>query len=841
MILLPLLGVLLALADGGFVPLPASFWNDNDDGRGAARHGAAGLPGDGGLSGTMGLSGDGGLSGDAAGGSGWLGGLTPGPAPAAEAWGRQFNRSYQAVRNASDVPEEELGDTVNDDAGPCFMELERNHPSDISVNGRGTGRDYLCYSYTDRAIVSFSVGPYWRNQRHQSIPYRAYVSTGRETPEAQGWHPNVQTTDSLGRTLGRRGLAEYNGVVHSDPAAPNHERRIVLTRDMASPNGLYGGNFWPGQNYGSVFLTVYIGGTRYDNLDDPNDGAELSSVPQKVNAEGELADLQFRQPGAHDFVIKVYFIQEVDFDLTWILFPGVKQNDDGTSVDPPGRLFTGPTPRKSITGNYHPHISVSRPPALDRRYILNDYWLTGDDTDNRYGENGLGNSLNQGVVHAPMDGIKYCIQHKDYAAGGYWHPDAYTTVRLIFAPGSNLSGASGEYEETHQERHFDYASGSCRHRYLNGFNPEGPVRAEMQITVHDGQGTTLPGQDETGNVEPLTIIIEGPPAHLYLTRTPTTRISGDIRYVQMQYQLTDRMGHPLTGRRAGIGWEGSDERSRAVIDRRGGGGTAAGGRFNIPITEDAPAGIYSLTLTAGDISRKVAFRVYDLPAAAPAPALPARITASAVGGGMAEPGGRVNFRYTLQDADGNPLSLRANPLTWSADAAGVVATGGRVDGARQNDGRFGFDIADDAAPGSYTITIRTVATDAEGSPLVSVRISFRVLGGAAQYAVAGPDQVAPGGYAVYTVTATDANGSRPNLTADRGTAVIAVSDGAGVRLFHLRDGGITLDDAGVGRFRLRADRDAAAGSRITITATSRDGAITARKTVAIGAAAAAAQ
>ena len=48
LILLPLLGALLALADGGFVPLPASFWNDNDDGRGAARHGTAGLPGDGG-------------------------------------------------------------------------------------------------------------------------------------------------------------------------------------------------------------------------------------------------------------------------------------------------------------------------------------------------------------------------------------------------------------------------------------------------------------------------------------------------------------------------------------------------------------------------------------------------------------------------------------------------------------------------------------------------------------------------------------------------------------------------------------------------------------------------
>ena len=812
MILLPLLGALLALADGGFVPLPASFWNDNDDGRGAARHGAAGLPGDAGLSGTMGLSGDGGLSGDAAGGLGWLGALTPGPAPAAEAWGRNFRRSHRLVRNASDVSDEELGDVPDVDPGRCIVDIDRSHPNNVSDEGRGIAADTFCFSYTDRAIVRFNVSPYWRDGTHQSAPYRAYVSTGREVPEAQGWHPNVQTTDAAGNALGRRGLAEYKGFAHSDPTHDNYQPEIILTRDMASHNRLGGGDFW--RNGSMVFFTVYTGNTNRNDLD---------NVPDKISEDGQLANLVHRK----DFVIKVYFPHEINITDTWLLIAGVRQADADGPRRRDDRKRDGPTPRISTTGHYHPHPNNAPRPALDRHLILNDYWLTQDD-GNYLGNQG--NSIALNTASKKTDGIRYLTGPKDYSTGGYWHPGMETTARLVFAPGSNLSGASGEYEETWGNRAWDVAQGmGANWRYLSGFNPEGPVRAELRITIDDGQGTV-------GDVEPFIIIIEGPPAHLYLTRTPTTRISGDIRYVQMQYQLTDRLGSPLTGRRAGIRWEGSDERSRAVIDRHGGGGTAAGGRFNIPITEDAPAGIYSLTLTAGDISRKVAFRVYDLPAAAPAPALPARITASAVGGGMAEPGGRVNFRYTLQDADGNPLSLRANPLTWSADAAGVVATGGRVDGARQNDGRFGFDIADDAAPGSYTITIRTVATDAAGSPLVSVRISFRVLGSAAQYAVAGPDQVAPGGYAVYTVTATDANGSRPNLTADHGTAVIAVSDGAGVRLFHLRDGGITLDDAGVGRFRLRADRDAAAGSRITITATSRDGAITARKTVVIAAA-----
>ena len=61
---------------------------------------------------------------------------------------------------------------------------------------------------------------------------------------------------------------------------------------------------------------------------------------------------------------------------------------------------------------------------------------------------------------------------------------------------------------------------------------------------------------------------------------------------------------------------------------------------------------------------------------------------------------------------------------------------------------------------------------------------------------------------------------------------------AGVRLFHISDGSLTLHRDGTGQFRLRAHRDAAAG-RITITVTSADGAVTGVKTVAIGAAAAA--
>ena len=154
-------------------------------------------------------------------------------------------------------------------------------------------------------------------------------------------------------------------------------------------------------------------------------------------------------------------------------------------------------------------------------------------------------------------------------------------------------------------------------------------------------------------------------------------------------------------------------------------------------------------------------------------------------------------------------------MTWSAaDAAttAIIDTAGNVDPARQTDGAFGFDLADNAAPGAYRVTVATAAADnaASGS------VSFTIRGGPAAYAVTGPDTVPPGGYAVYQVTVTDANGATPILTAEQRAVTIAVSGGGGgnARLFNLSSGNsLALDEDGVGRFRLRANLSAVPGQR----------------------------
>ena len=717
----------------------------------------------------------------------------PGVAPpdAAEALGREFRVGGGHIKNASDVTDEQLGGA--DEAERCQIDLSISDKPNGDA-GRGIYYDYFCFSYTDRAIVTLTATA-------DSIPYRAYLASGQQVAGAQAWHPGVRVEDSRERHLGRgAGVAEYNGVLDDAAASADHTREIVVTRDAASPGHLSNGaNLFPPRNDGMAFLIVY-GGNAGDT--------DLSGHTAKVDGNG-LADLTAGQ----DVIIKIYFRHEFDPGVTWLFIPGVEQQADGSRTS---NLWYrgGITPQMGVSGNYHPNIPRIVKPSWDRQVRLNDYWLTADggDEDNT--------------------GIKYCIQPRDYANGGYYHPGAETRVSLTFAPGSNLSGASGSYSETIPNNHWAAAIGGCRpFGYLSGFNPAGPVRAEWQFTFDDGQGGIHP-------IEPITVIIEGPPARLYLTHAPTTRLSGGTRYVQMRYALTDALGTPLTGSRARISWRGADERSRAAIARSGGGGSAGGGRLNFPIAGAAAAGSYRLTLTAGGISRDVAFTVHPLPTPA-AEIVPASITAHAAAGGTFTAGGRANFRYTLQDRNGNPISLTAHPVTWSTTASGVIDQAGNVDGARQNDGRFGFDIAGNPAPGEYTVTIRTVATGADGSPLATQTITFRILGNPARYAVAGPDQVAPGGYALYKVTAADANGNRPNLAGAHGTVAISVSrDGAegaadGVRLFHIDDGSLTLNREGVGWFRLRADRDAAAG-RITIAASSADGAATGSRAVAIG-------
>ena len=145
------------------------------------------------------------------------------------------------------------------------------------------------------------------------------------------------------------------------------------------------------------------------------------------------------------------------------------------------------------------------------------------------------------------------------------------------------------------------------------------------------------------------------------------------------------------------------------------------------------------------------------------PAQPATVSVAVASTSDLTAGGRAEFTYALSDANGNPLPASAHPVTWSAANAATTAiidTDGSVDPARQSDGAFGFDLADNAAPGEYRVTVATAAADnaASGS------VSFTIRGGPAAYAITGPDTVPPGGYAVYQVTVTDANGATPILT-----------------------------------------------------------------------------
>ena len=759
--------------------------------------------------------------------------------PAAEAVGRSYyevlprDRFAPYALNASDVPDDALDEGGRSGYGGLTLHGGIINPGrceiDINPSGGGPIRDLYCVSYTERALVTIK-------NSGASVPYRAYHSGGR-AGVGNAYHHDVQIVgeDFNGNNLkmGRAGLAEYNGVL-----AENGSRTITLDRSMARTHAHGGATYYtagrdPLRNdtYGAVYLVIYPGA----------DNQPLNSLLPQV-ADGNLNDAT---TDVHP-IIKLYFVLDYNPNFSTMRFVGVDQ-DNGpipfTDSLGTGVLTSGPTGQIIVgdSGRPSPYAQPNSPAY--RVFDLTGYWITDEDLRAYYYAPPRGSRPYWNFFHIHNDGngleaentgITWCFTAYDYAGGPYWHPGAYAEARMNFAPGTKLAG-SGEYVARARTA-LDHFRLQCTFEYLNGFDPAGPMRGELAITYHDGKGGSFP-------FEPVTLLVQGPPTGITVTSRPEMSISSrGARSVRIEYAVMDGAGNTLsdgdmTGTPTHINYVGADDASIAVIDRRDGAGNARGGALTIPIKADAPAGTYRVKLSSASnarVDRTVAFTIYDLPGAVSGPA-PAAI--APVVSGSLRPGGRVNIRYTLADADGNLLNLRRNPVTWTAadDATrAVIAAAGSVDSARQSDGSFSFDLADGAAPGDYAVIVSTVATD-NGSPLATARATFRILGDPARYTLAGADRVAPGGYATYTVTAADANGNLPFLGGQRSAVTVTLAGaGAGsVRLFHLTDDVITLNREGSGRFRLRVNSGASAGS-VTLTVASADGGVTAEKVVAIG-------
>ena len=819
------------------------------------------------------------------------------PPDPAEAQGRAFHRPSDRMKNASHpVADGELY-PLHHSMGPCTVELtgqDRWDGRDLGARSGGRG-DTLCISHTDTALVTLALdsgdadpdSPARRSPEGVAKSYRAYVTGGR-AGMGDAFHPGVQATDGGykdegynddnprgvrynaadihylgGRTeayLGSPGLAEYNGRLTGSAT-----RRIEVTRDMASAGCIFAGYINHGtHNCGVAYVFIYTGA----------DNGTLSDLPQKV-VNGSLAEMS---EGPHstqkpEMMVRIYFVQEMDIGQTWVWFPGVKYDGNGTVSPHNWRSGTVKNPDSlgniSFSGNYNPLPGGAFKPALDREFNVTGRWVR----DFNWQRN------DKGVI--------FCVMPRDFHNASYYHRKGKTTARLDFAPGTNLLDSAdvaaestwtrwGVGSRVRVTRQIDGASpywqaiqetwpgvlrGNCQENYLalDGFDPAGPMRGELNITYEDGKGGTH-------RMQPFTVYVKGPATSLNIMETSVRSSNDGSRSVRVRYEVADAMGHVLesddhlqrplvdddtnntdngrllaTGNLASATWRAADAATRSAL---GGSGSGRDGLLVIPVKDDAPAGTYTVNITASANSKLKGRVSFDIPAArepAPRPgqpgqpAQPAAVSVAVASTSDLTAGGRAEFTYTLADSAGNPLPASAHPVTWSAaDAAttAIIDTAGSVDPARQSDGAFGFDLADNAAPGAYRVTVATAAADnaASGS------VSFTIRGGPAAYAVTGPDTVPPGGYAVYQVTVTDANGATPILTAEQRAVTIAVSGGGAgnARLFNLSSGNsLALDAEGVGRFRLRASLAAPQGSVIVIRATGVAGATAGSKSVRV--------
>ena len=285
-------------------------------------------------------------------------------------------------------------------------------------------------------------------------------------------------------------------------------------------------------------------------------------------------------------------------------------------------------------------------------------------------------------------------------------------------------------------------------------------------------------------------------------------------------------------------WEGADAEACAIIqdaDCSGIPGTWGPDwrMIWIPIREDAPAGDYRIKLTtqAQDADgNPEATETITITVIGPPRDLRARVRAAYA------PGDQVRGSATVYDADGNLATFTPHPgfghgvpqrcegCLWKAaddpTAAALVIPQGRV-----SSGAFRARLKADAAPGTYRIRVYhprggtqtvsfTVVDDTQPAdpgptptPAPGEALPPVVPPGPASYTLAGQSAIEAGMNAIYTVTAANEDGSRPNLEGANAKVYVLV-DGPGQDAVTLTgvsaaDGAITLNDQGAGIFTVQ--------------------------------------
>ena len=141
---------------------------------------------------------------------------------------------------------------------------------------------------------------------------------------------------------------------------------------------------------------------------------------------------------------------------------------------------------------------------------------------------------------------------------------------------------------------------------------------------------------------------------------------------------------------------------------------------------------------------------------------------------------------------------------------------------------------DDAVSGRYILTV--AAEQAQGSdedPItMEAEVEITISGDLAKYTLDGPDTIALGDIATYTVSALDDNGAPATIDDDNNTVTV-LSESDSVRLFDLTDDTLELGTNGKATFRVRANRGAAP-SVVTIDVYGIEGIASVSKDITIG-------
>ena len=138
-----------------------------------------------------------------------------------------------------------------------------------------------------------------------------------------------------------------------------------------------------------------------------------------------------------------------------------------------------------------------------------------------------------------------------------------------------------------------------------------------------------------------------------------------MNYADITHASNGRL--KATGNLASATWRAADAATRSAI---GGSGSGRDGLLVIPVKDDAPAGTYTVNITASanrNLKGSVSFEVPAAREPAPRPgqpgqpAQPAAVSVAVASTSDLTAGGRAEFTYTLADSAGNPLPRQRPP------------------------------------------------------------------------------------------------------------------------------------------------------------------------------------